>query len=132
MTVLVIDASVLAVALGDDSETGDLARQRIAGHHLWAPDLIYLEVASVLRRQVAAGAMDDRRAGLGLTDLMDLPMDIAPHRQLLPRCWQLRENVTVYDGAYVALAEALDATLLTADARLTRAVGPHCVIELFP
>ncbi len=131
MTVLVIDASVLAVALGDDSETGDLARQRIAGEQLWAPDLIYLEVASVFRCQVAVGAMDDRRARLGLTDLLDLPLDIAPHQKLLPRCWQRRENLTLYDGAYVALAEALEATLLTADARLSRAAGPDCVIELF-
>ena len=61
---LVIDASVLAVVLGDDSESGDRARQRIAGLQLWAPDLIYLEVASVFRRQVAAGAIDDRRARL--------------------------------------------------------------------
>jgi len=129
--VLVIDASVLAVVLGDDSESGDRARQRIAGLQLWAPDLIYLEVASVFRRQVAAGAMDDRRARLGLTDLADLPLDIAPHRQLLHRCWQLRENITIYDGAYIALAEALEATLLTADARLTRAPGPECVIEIF-
>lgn len=131
MNVLIIDASVLAVALGDDSETGDRARHRIAGQQLTVPDLIYLEVASVFRRQVAAGAMDDRRARLGLQDLADLPMDIAPHRLLLPRCWKLRQNITIYDGAYVALAEALNATLLTGDARLAHAPGPECSIEVF-
>ena len=131
MTVPVIDASVLAVALGDDSETGELARRRIAGHQLWSPDLIYLEVASVFRRQVAAGAMDERRAPLGLTDLLDVPLAIAAHQRLLPRCPQLRANLTVYDVPYVALAEALEATLPTADARLPRAIGPDCVIELF-
>jgi predicted nucleic acid-binding protein len=54
----------------------------------------------------------------------------APHRPLLPRCWELRDNLTVYDAAYVALAERLDTTLLTADARLAGAPGPRCLIEV--
>ena len=59
-----------------------------------------------------------------------LPAPRAPHRPLLARCWQLRDNLTVYDAAYVALAEAMHATLLTADRRLARAPGPQCPIEI--
>jgi predicted nucleic acid-binding protein len=72
-----------------------------------------------------------RRARLALDDLAALPARRAPHRPLLPRCWELRDNLTVYDAAYVALAEALKATLLTGDRRLARASGPKCPIEIF-
>src|ERR1035441_4222389 len=58
------------------------------------------------------------------------PAQRAPHRPLLPRCWELRDNLTIYDAAYVALAEALHATLLTGDRRLARAPGPQCPIEI--
>jgi predicted nucleic acid-binding protein len=128
--VLVVDASVVAVALGDDGADGDLARARLRDEELFAPELVDLEVASVLRRQLSAGDLDARRAQLALDDLFDLPMQRAPHRPLLARCWELRENLTVYDGAYVALAEALNAPLLTADARLAKAPGINCSIEL--
>jgi predicted nucleic acid-binding protein len=84
----------------------------------------------VLRRQLAAGALDARRAGLALDDLAALPARRAPHRPLLARCWELRDNLTIYDAAYVALAEAMHATLLTADRRLARAPGPRCPIEV--
>ncbi|HEY5114160.1 MAG TPA: type II toxin-antitoxin system VapC family toxin, partial [Nakamurella sp.] len=97
---------------------------------LTAPELVDLEVASVLRRQAQAGAINVRRAGLALADLAALPLQRAPHLPLLPRCWELRENLTVYDAAYVALAEVLDATLLTGDRRLARASGPRRDIEV--
>lgn len=126
---LVVDASVLAVALADDGRDGDRARARLRGEHLAAPDLIDLEVTSVLRGQLAGGHLDVRRADLALADLVDLPIQRAPHRPLLPRCWELRANLTVYDAAYVALAEALDADLLTGDVRLAKAPGPRCRIE---
>jgi predicted nucleic acid-binding protein len=128
--VLVVDASILVAALADDGRDGDLARSRLRGEVLAAPELADLEVASVLRRQVAVGAVDGRRAELALTDLADLPMVRVAHRRLLPRCWQLRDNLSVYDAAYVALAEHLGATLVTADARLARAPGPRCPVEL--
>ncbi len=67
---------------------------------------------------------------MALTDLADLPMARVSHRPLLRRCWELRDNLTVYDAAYVALAESLDATLVTADARLARAPGVRCAVEL--
>lgn len=95
-----------------------------------APELVDLEVASVLRRQNRAGTLDDRRVELALTDLAALPIHHAAHLALLPRCWELRDNLTTYDAAYVALAEALDATLLTGDRRLAHAAGPTCTIEL--
>jgi len=95
------------------------------------PELADLEVVSVLRRQLLAGAIDARRAGLALNDLAVLPARRAPHRPLLARCWELRANLTPYDATYVALAEALEATLLTGDQRLARASGPGCPIEIF-
>ena len=130
MTVLVVDASVLVVALADDGADGDHARARLRGEQLILPELADLEVASVLRRQIRAGAIGARRAGLALQDLGALPAARAPHRPLLGRCWELRDNLTVYDAAYVALAEAVQATLLTGDQRLARATGPRCPIEI--
>jgi predicted nucleic acid-binding protein len=130
MSVLVVDASVIAVALADDGADGDRARARLRGESLAAPELVDLEVASVLRGQLRAGTLNRRRAELALTDLEAMPMQRAPHRPLLVRCWQLRENLTVYDAAYVALAEALDAVLLTGDRRLATAPGPQCRIEV--
>ena len=95
------------------------------------PELADLEVASVLRRQID-GALDGRRAGLALDDLAALPAQRAPHRPLLARCWELGDNLTIYDAAYVALAEAMHATLLTGNRRLARATGPQCLIEILP
>ncbi len=127
---IVVDASVLATALGDDGPDGDRARARLRGERLSAPELVDLEVASVMRRQVQGGEVDIRRAALALADLAALPLQRAPHRPLLARCWELRDNLTVYDASYVALAEALDVTLLTGDGRLARATGPRCRVEM--
>lgn len=127
---LVVDASVLAVALADDDRDGDVARERLRGEGLAAPELIDLEVASVLRRQLLGGALSPRRASFALLDLADLPLERAPHLPLLARCWELRENLTVYDAAYVALAEALDVALVTGDSRMAQAPGPRCAIEV--
>lgn len=127
---LVVDASVLVVALADDGADGDVARSRLRGVSLAAPELVDLEVASVLRRQHRAGLLDDRRADLALTDLGALPMRRVPHLPLLRRCWELKDNLTAYDAAYAAVAEAFEATLLTGDRRLARAAGPQCRIEV--
>jgi predicted nucleic acid-binding protein len=128
--VLVVDASVLAPALADDGPDGDAARARLRGQSLVAPELIDLETTSVIRRLLQAGRLDARRAGLALTDLVELPLRRASHRPLLARCWELTQNVTVYDAAYVSLAELLDVALLTADARLPGAPGLRCEIDL--
>lgn len=129
-TVIVGDASVLAAALADDGKDGDAARDRLLGQSLVAPELIDLEVASVFRRLVRTGRLPPRRADLALTDLHDLPLHRASHRPLLARCWDVRDNLTVYDASYVALAKALDITLVTADASLSRAPGLRCQVEL--
>jgi predicted nucleic acid-binding protein len=128
--VLVADASVLVVALADDGPDGDQARARLRGERMVLPELADLEVVSVLRRQIAAGSLDARRAGQALDDLVALPAQRAPHRPLLRRCWELRNNLTVCDAAYVALAETMQATLVTADRRLAAAPGPRCTIEI--
>ncbi|MGH9057606.1 MAG: type II toxin-antitoxin system VapC family toxin [Acidimicrobiales bacterium] len=127
---IVVDASVLAPALGDDGIDGDQARSRLAVDVLAAPELIDLEVSSVLRRLHAAGHLPARRAELALSDLVALPLRRVPHRPLLRRCWSLRDNLTTYDAAYVALAEQLGVTLVTADHRLSRAPGLRCEVEL--
>ncbi|MFY9887824.1 MAG: PIN domain-containing protein [Streptosporangiaceae bacterium] len=127
---IVADASVLAIALADDGPDGDQARARLRGERLTAPELVDLEVTSVWRRQLRAGTLDARRAALALADLTALPLRRAPHRSLLARCWELRDNLTVYDASYVALAEALNISLLTGDRRLSRAAGPRCHIEV--
>lgn len=127
---IVIDASVLAPALADDGADGDRVRDRLRGERLVAPELIDLEVVSAMRRAARAGRLDDRRSGQALTDLAALPMRRVSHLSLLPRIWDLRDNLTAYDAAYVALAEALTASLLTADGRLGRASGIRCEVEV--
>lgn len=127
---LVIDASVLAVALLDDGRDGDTVRGRLRGEQLAAPALIDLEVASAWRGIARAGHVDPRRVGLALDDLRDLPMERVGHAPLVARCWELRDNLTIYDAAYVALAEALEVPLLTGDRRLARSTGPRCAIEV--
>ena len=127
---IVVDASVLAVALVDTGADGRAARARLTAESLAAPDLVDVEVASVWRRQVAAGLLAEQRAAAAIEDLAALPLRRSPHRRLLARIWQLRQAVTAYDAAYVALAEHLGAVLLTADRKLARAPGPTCRFEL--
>lgn len=127
---IVVDASALAPSLADDGPDGDTARARLRGESIIAPELIDLETTSVIRRQLQAGHLHPRRARLALADLVELPLRRAPHRPLLARCWDLRDNLTVYDAAYVALAEGLELVLLTADIRMANAAGPRCEIEL--
>lgn len=127
---IVVDASVVVTALADDGPDGDLARGRLRGERLAAPHLLDLEVTSAWRRLVAAGELDERRARLALADLQGLRVNRVRHGDLLDRCWELRGSVTVYDAAYVALAELLDVTLVTADAKLAKAPGSRCPIEV--
>jgi predicted nucleic acid-binding protein len=126
---IVVDASVIAPALADDDEDGERARSRLQGERLTAPEVLDLEVVSVIRKAFASGALSRRRAGLALADLIDLDLERISHRPMLARIWELHENLTPYDAAYVALAETIDATLVTADRRLSLAPGPRCTIE---
>ena len=97
---------------------------------LHAPHLLDIEVAQVIRRYSANGEIDSERGRAALADLADFPLHRYPHDFLLPRIWDLRNNLTAYDAAYVALAEALDAPLLTRDRRLATAAGYHARVEL--
>lgn len=100
------------------------------GETVHAPALLDLEVAQVLRRYVSRGEMNAARGDLAIQTLAALPMERYTHEPLLTRVWELRDNLTAYDAAYVALAEGLQAPLLTCDARLASAPGIHAVIEL--
>jgi predicted nucleic acid-binding protein len=128
--VIVVDASIVAAALADDGADGYRARKRLIEERLAAPELLDLEVASVWRRALRAGRLSERRAGQALADLASAPLARAPHGPLMARVWQLRDDLTTYDAAYVALAEILDTVLLTADTRLARAQEVKCEIEV--
>jgi predicted nucleic acid-binding protein len=128
--VIVVDASFLAAALGDDGGDGQRARDTLMGEDLFAPELIDLEVASVWRRATRTGQLNQQRVDQALADLAELPLTRAPHAPLLGRVWELRVKLTPYDAVYVALAEALDASLVTADRRLARAPGIRCETRL--
>ena len=127
---IVVDASVVAVALGDDGSDGRRLRARLRGERLLAPQLMDLEVLSVWRRLVSVEAMTPRRARLAVDDLAAIPVERAPHDKLTRRCWELRHNLTAYDAAYVALAEILEITLVTADRRMANAPGLRCDVEV--
>lgn len=125
---IVIDASVLvgAVLGSDPALVARLSREPA----LHAPELLPLEVASVLRRFVLAGQISERVARTALGKVAELPLTLHPHLGLLSRIWELRANLTVYDAAYVALAEGLGLPLITSDARLSEAPGLRCSVDL--
>lgn len=95
-----------------------------------APEIVYLEVLSMVKKALRRKTLDSTRAVEAVMDLVTLAIEAVPHRDLISRVWELRDNLTPYDAAYVALAEARDIPLLTADARLAKATGPLCEIEL--
>ena len=95
-----------------------------------APHLLDVEVAQVIRRYAPNGEIDSDRGRAALADLADFPLHRYPHDFLLSRVWDLRNNLTAYDAVYIALAEALDAPLLTRDRRLAAAAGHHAQITL--
>jgi predicted nucleic acid-binding protein len=123
---LVIDASVLVDAL----LVAGPARVRLASDNLQAPELIDAELLSMLRRLLLADKLREGHALQALATANRLGLRRHQMRSLWPRAWVLRTNLSAYDALYVALAEQLDAPLLTADARLARASGLRCVVEL--
>jgi predicted nucleic acid-binding protein len=128
---IVLDASA-ALELALRTEPGGRVRRRIAtpAETLHAPHLIDLEVAQVLRRYERIHDLSPGDAEAALEDFSDLALERYPHDPLLPRIWELRRNATAYDAAYIALAEALDATLLTADSKMASVPGHRARVEI--
>jgi predicted nucleic acid-binding protein len=130
--VIVLDASA-ALELLLQTPIGARVSDRAlsADESLHAPHLLDVEVTQVLRRYALAGELTADRAEQALLDLADLPLTRHAHTDLISRIWSLRDSMTAYDGVYVALAEALDAPLITSDGKLSRAHGHAARIELF-
>jgi predicted nucleic acid-binding protein len=119
---IVVDASAFADLVLDFANAPTI-EQQLRAHALdvHAPHVVDLEVLRALRRF-------DARAPL--VDFLDLPIERYPHTLLLPRIWDLRDNFSAYDGGYVALAEVLQAPLLTSDRRLAKATRNHTDVEV--
>lgn len=128
---IIVDASVLSNALADDGSAGVAARGELrAADGLVAPDLVDVETIAVLRKRWLAGTLPEERFSEALADLTRLEFERVPTLRLMPRAFELRNNVTPYDACYVALAEALESELVTADRRLANAAGPRCTIRV--
>ncbi len=123
---LVVDASVVVAALVDGGPAGAWAAQTMRGRFLVAPAHMHVEVASALRRLVAAGAVGADVATLAHADLLELREQTYPYVPFGERVWSLRSVVSVFEAAYVALAEALGAPLATLDGRLVRTPDVRC------
>lgn len=130
---LVVDASALIAVLLDPSGDAERAGALLASRPLHAPAILPLEVANVLRRLRAAGTVDPSEAAAAHRLMVRLPVEYWPYEVLADRVWALTGALTAYDAAYVALAELIGATLVTADLRLARAPGIRCdVTTLHP
>lgn len=128
---IVLDASAVVELLLDTA-----AGRRVAiliedpALAIHAPHLVDVEVTSALRRIVRDGSLEAGEADAALEDLRALDLQRHSHEPLLDRAWTLRQNVSTYDAMYIALAEALDATLVTCDARLQRVKGINARVEV--
>jgi predicted nucleic acid-binding protein len=128
---IVIDASALLELLLGTRHAERIAKRALApAERLHAPHLLDIEVAQALRKLVQLEELTALRAEQALEDYAALAIDRHPHQDLLARIWELRDSLTAYDGAYVALAEALNAPLLTCDARMGRAHGHRASLEV--
>jgi len=128
---IVLDASaILEVLLSTPAAPSVYGRLSGTGETLHAPHVLDLEVLQVLRRYCANGEITLERAEQAVVDFLDFPITRYAHDAFAFRIWELRQNVTVYDGAYVALAEALSAPLITRDRKLASSSGHRAVIEV--
>jgi predicted nucleic acid-binding protein len=126
---MVVDASVVVEALVSATASGDEARAVLRREpQLMAPHLLDIETASAIRRLLAGGVVGEALASRAISQLQRLPIERAPHHPFLGRMWELRSSVSVYDAAYVALAEAAGMSLVTADSRLATAPGIACEV----
>ena len=108
----------------------ETAHRKAYPRALHAPHLIDLEIAHVLRRHCGAGKLTEQRAREALEDFLGMPVRRHPHEPFLPRIWELRHNFTAYDAAYIALAEALNAPLVTCDRALASTAGHRAQVNL--
>jgi len=130
--VIVVDACVAVELVLQTRRGRDLSRRLLVDEEqdLHAPHLVGVECVQAIRRLRLAGSLEPARAQQAVTDLFALGIERHPHELLLPRAWELRENLTIYDAVYVALAELLEVPLLTCDSRLARAPGVAAEIEV--
>ena len=128
---IVVDASVTTEAISGLDERNLEAARRLIHGPLCAPQLLDIEVVSALRSMLRRSEIAEAVAQRALRRLTSLPIARLPHGPLVQRCWELRDNLSIYDAAYVALAEIMGATLLTSDQRLARSPGIRCDVELF-
>ena len=124
----VVDASVLVATLANADARGRWAESRIKQYSLVAPELVLAEASQTLRRLEREGIISRTAASIARYRLIALDVELYPFAPFADRIWELRHNVTIYDGWYVALAEALSCPLLTLDRRIARAPGPTCEI----
>jgi len=130
VSLAVVDASVLTAFYAADDPRHALVAQRLsAGDALFAPAHLDVEIVSALRGLARHNPGLNRIVPNALEHLAGFPIRRMPLPPLLSRAWELRHNITVYDATYVALAERLDAVLITCDARLASASGPHCIFD---
>lgn len=125
---LVLDASVLFEVVADTPAAESVRQHLDLGDEVSAPHSIDAEVLAVIETHHRSGVLDATAAAQAVEDLRSWPGERWSHRPLIARAWELRPNVRAYDALYVALAEAMDATLLTLDRRLAAAPGPRCEI----
>jgi|SRR5665811_111710 len=128
--VQVVDASVVIDAFVPVGRRGLIAASRLSVDHCVAPELLDIEVVNALRGMVRRDVVPEAEALLLVHSLGTLGITRRPHRPLLPRIWELRDNLTAYDATYVALAEALRCPLVTSDARIASAPGIRCEVEV--
>ena len=128
---IVLDASAVVTILVGPG--GECIREKVEAPHesLHVPHVMELEVLHALRRQALLGTLSRQRSSEALTDLGNISFTRYPHTPLMGRIWELNENLTAYDAAYVALAEALDAPLITMDARLAQVPGIRAAVEVY-
>jgi predicted nucleic acid-binding protein len=127
---LVVDSGLVVAALVDTGPVGTWADELIASDDLAAPHLVLVEAANVLRRAAIAGDISADAATLAHADLLSLRIELFAYEPFAARVWELRQNVTAYDGWCVALAESLGSRLATLDVRLTNAAGPRCAFAI--
>ena len=127
---LVVDASCMFEVLTEGPLDQQVSRRLATDANHVVPHIVDVEVFGAIRRDHHRGLLDGTQAAQAVARLADWPAKRFGHQLMLGRAWELRDTVRGWDAMYVALAEILDAVLITTDVRLARAVGPICRIEL--